>query len=107
MDDSVQPVALDVAQRNVPLVINLIAGEVTGIVGEVPEHESRATQHPDRPRRPVPGAHHDPEQRRRDVAQRVREPRQRRVLRHPAVGPRGRDDQQEAKVRDRRRSRRC
>jgi hypothetical protein len=40
------------------------------------------------------------------VPQRVREPDQRGVLLHPAVGPRGRDDQQEAEVGDRRWSRR-
>ena len=112
VDDSVQPVPLDVAQRHVPLVVHLVAGasvgEVPCVVGEVPEHDTGATQHPDRPRRrrPVLGAHHDPEQRRRDVPQRVREPDQRGVLLHPAVGPRGRDDQQEAEVGDRRWSRR-
>jgi len=112
MDDPVQPMALDVAERHVPLVVRLIAGvgtgEVRGIVGEVPEHESGATQQPFRPRRrgSVPGPDHDPQQRRRHVPQRVREPRHRRVLRHAVVGPRDGDDQEEAEVGGRRRRRR-
>lgn len=84
VDDPGEPVPLYVVQRHVPLVVRLIAcvGDVLNGRGEMPEHDSGATQHLDRPcrRRFVLGSNDDPDQRRRDEPQRVREPRQRRLL---------------------------
>jgi hypothetical protein len=82
-NDAGEAVVLDVAERDVPLVVPLLArGGVGGrevvLVRQVPVHEPRGAQQPRRGRHVRGGLHHHPQQRRRRQPQRVRHPRQRR-----------------------------